>query len=392
MPMPMHDDLIYLDGAATSFPKPPAVAQAVADHLAREAVNPGRAGFDLAVAAGRRLDALRADLGRFCGNPADDADRTILCANATDALNTVLAGVLRPGDHAVSTVMDHNSALRPLWMLRERAGVDFDLAPADGRGLVDPADVAALLRPETRLVVMTHASNVCGAVQPVAEVGRLCRERGVLFVLDAAQSAGRLPVDMATQMIDAVAVTGHKGLMGPTGTGALVLGPGVEVASTRWGGTGVRSAERAHLDSYPYRLEAGTPNASGLAGLAAGLAWVRSQGPANLLRHEQELVRRAADGCRAVPGVRLHGPWADPSCRDQAPTLSLTIDGREPDDVGALLDVDANIAVRTGLQCAPLAHEALGTAPLGTVRVSPGPFNSAADVDRLLDALAVIAG
>jgi len=389
-----QSDLIYFDHAATSFPKPTAVTEAITDLLQGGAVNPGRSGFDLGHELGQIVDGVRAQVDRFFANPADDPNRTVFCANATDAINLVLGSLCQPGDHVVATVMDHNAVLRPLWMLREAGTISFDLAPADANGFVDPADVAALVRPETRLVIMTHASNVCGAIQPVSAVGALCRERGIPFLLDAAQSAGLLPVDMGAIGCDMVAFTGHKSLLGPTGIGGLVVGPDVELAGIRWGGTGVRSAQRAHLAEYPYRLEAGTLNTVGIVGLAAGLSWVQTKGVDVLRQQEARLADRFLTGIADHPALVVQGFAAEDGLAlgpRRLPVVSLTVAGQEPETVGMFLDADWNIAVRTGLQCAPLAHEALGTAPLGTVRFGFGPFNTPTQVDRAITALRNIA-
>ncbi len=388
--MNAESDLVYFDHAATSFPKPDAVSTAIADLLADGAVSPGRSGFDLGRELGQLIDDVRAQLDRFFANPADDPNRTVFCANATDAINLALAGLLCPGDHVVATVMDHNAVLRPLWMLREQGGISFDLAPADSNGFVDPADIAALLRPETRLVIMTHASNVCGSIQPVAAVGDLCRERSIPFLLDVAQSAGVLPIDMGAMGCDLVAFTGHKGLMGPTGIGGLVVGPDVDLRATRWGGTGVRSAQRAHLEQYPYRLEAGTLNTVGIVGLGAGLTWVQDRGLAELRQHEALLANRFLAGVNGLSGLTVHGLGsAEPPVLGDSnlPVVSITSVNKDPATLGMFLDADWNIAVRTGLQCAPQAHEALGTAPAGTVRFGFGPFNTAEQVDRAILAL-----
>jgi len=388
--MSSTDPMVYCDNAATSFPKPPNVARAMGEFLTHRAVNPGRSGFDLSLAAGRMIDEVRRRLDLMFHNPAADPNRTVFTANATDALNLALQGVCRRGDHVVGTVLEHNSVLRPLTMMKQAGLIEFDLVDCDDRGLVDPADIAAVLRPETRLVVMTHASNVCGAIQPAADVGALCRDRGVLFLLDAAQTAGLIPVDMTALHADLVAFTGHKSLMGPTGTGGLVVGPGVDILSTRWGGTGVRSEMREHPGEFPWRLEAGTLNTVGIAGLAAALDWLEEPASADRLDRERALASEFLDGCAGLDRVRIQGHGTDPTTLgpDHLPVIPLTVDGRTPEEIGLFLDVDGNIAVRTGLHCAPLAHQRLGTAPEGSVRFSFGPFNTGADVARILEALA----
>lgn len=382
--------MIYFDNAATSFPKPAVVSAALVRHLACEAVNPGRSGFDLSLVAGRRLDDLRRALAAYFVLPGADPDRVVFTGNATAALNLALQGVLEPGDHVIGSCLDHNSVLRPLHHLQER-GIEHDLAGCDAQGYVAAAAIEALIRPETRLVVLTHASNVLGTVQPVAEVGALCRDRNLLLLVDAAQTAGVIPVDMTALGIHLLAFTGHKGLMGPTGTGGLLLAPGVNVRSTIWGGTGVDSSRRSHLEEYPYRLEAGTLGTLGLAGLAAGLRWVQDQPVAET---EARLAERFLSGLDALPHVRVLGLEKGPTRWDPArrvPVFSLLIEGMSPEKAGMFLDAEWDIAVRTGLQCAPLAHQALGTAEEGTVRVSLGPLNTAAEVDTLLEALASFA-
>lgn len=378
-------ELAYLDNAATSFPKPEPVHRAV-DRTARElGVSPGRSGSDLALEAAGVMDGCRAALAALFRLPGEAPERVVFAANATDALNTAIGGVCRPGDHVVSTRLEHNSVLRPLWELTRRGVIRHDLVPCAAPGRIDPADVAAALRPETRLVVLTHASNALGTVQDAAAVGALCRERGVLLLLDAAQTAGVAPIDMAGWGVDLLAFTGHKGLLGPTGTGGLAVAPGVPIVSTRWGGTGVRSAVRGHLDEFPYRLEAGTHNLSGVAGLAAGLAWLAERGIPELAAHELALATRLARGAAALPGVRVHA-WDD---GPRVGVVALSVDGMPADEVGTRLDVDHGVLVRTGLQCAPLVHEDLGTTEArGTVRFSCGPFNTEAHVDRALAGLA----
>jgi cysteine desulfurase / selenocysteine lyase len=379
--------MIYLDNAATSFPKPPSLAEAMAKHLATQAVNPGRSGYDLSLKAGRRIDDLRQRLAQFFNHPDQNPDRVVFTSNATDALNLAIQGVCRPGDHIVATVLEHNSVLRPLFELQKK-GITHDLAPCDARGFVHPESIEALIRPETRLVIMTHASNVLGTIQPAAEVGAICRTRGIHFLLDTAQTAGVHPVDMAASGADLLAFTGHKGLLGPTGTGGLLVANNVHVSPIRWGGTGVFSAQREHPEKYPYRLEAGTLNTMGLVGLEAGLDWLQNHHPAEI---ERNLTNRLLAGLGDISSVRVLGlenGENDISLANRTAVTSILVDGMAPDKTGMFLDMEWDIAVRTGLQCAPLAHKAMGTENEGTVRISPGPFNSAEEIDCLLEALA----
>lgn len=384
---------IHLDHAATSFPKPPGVAAAMAAFLAERAVNPGRAGTDLGREAAAVVDGLRRRLDRFFNNPARDPDRCVFTANATDALNLAIGGLCRPGDHVVTTAAEHNSVLRPLHERADREGLVLDIAPCDGEGRIDPDDVAARLRGDTRLVVVNHASNVCGTVQPVAAIAAACAARGVPVLLDAAQSAGSVPVDMEALGVAMVAFTGHKGLLGPTGTGGLVVGPGVDLAPTRTGGTGVRSADLRQPRDYPFRLEAGTLNGVGLAGLAAGLDWLEERGLRAVAEHERALADRFLAGLLELPRVRVEGCGGRRPARldaDRTAVVSLNVDGLDPAMVGEFLDVDGHLGVRTGLHCAPLMHQALGTAPAGAVRFAFGPFNTEDHVDRALAALGAV--
>ncbi|RKZ18734.1 cysteine desulfurase, partial [bacterium] len=374
--------MIYLDHAATSFPKPPTVAEAISGHLASRAVNPGRAGYDLALAAAADIDDLRRHFDRFFNNPAADPDRCVFTANATDALNLAIAGLCQRGDHVITTVIEHNSVLRPLHALQRQGLIEWTAVPCDGQGRVDPTDIESALRPHTALAVFGHASNVCGAIQPVAAMAAICRSRGVTVLLDAAQTAGSHPVDMTTLGVDMVAFTGHKGLLGPTGTGGLLVGPEVEIRSTRWGGTGTRSAEADHPRSWPYRLEAGTLNSVGLTGLAAALDWLKDEGCADVAAHEHGLADRFLEGCRELRGLSVVGmgePRPANLGPDRLPVVAVNLAAHDPHTVGQFLDLEHGLAVRTGLHCAPLMHRALGTAPAGAVRFSFGPFNTSED-------------
>ncbi|MDH4270343.1 MAG: aminotransferase class V-fold PLP-dependent enzyme [Candidatus Aminicenantes bacterium] len=381
------DKMIYLDNSATSFPKPESVYIFMDQFYRRSGVNPGRSGYDLCMEAGEMLDATRKLLTRFFNGR--DPNRLCFCYNATDALNLIIFGTLKEGDHAITTTLEHNSVLRPLFHLTKDAGVEVDFVPFDGAGFVDPEEIRRRFRRTTRLVIVNHGSNVIGTVQPVREIGRYCREHGIPFAIDASQTAGQVPIDLQEDCVDIIAFTGHKSLLGPTGIGGLYVGENITVRQTRAGGTGVRSAERFHLDEYPYRLEYGTPNILGAAGLNAGVTWIQEHGMASISAHEIKLTAVLRDGLRETKGVTL---YCQDNLRNHLSVLSFNIDGLEASDAGTMLDVDFNIACRTGLHCAPLVHEQLGTARIkGSVRLGIGPFNTEDHIHTAVKAVAEIA-
>jgi len=379
--------LIYLDNGATSFPKPEVVYTAMDTFYRQYGVNPGRSGFDLCLEAGSLVDRTRKLLRDFFGGT--DPNRLVFGYNSTDALNLAIFGLLGPGDHAITTHLEHNSVLRPLYHLSQYGDVEVSHVPFDGRGFVSAEDIRAHLRPNTRLVAVNHGSNVIGTLQPIADIGRMCRENGVSFLVDASQTAGMVPIDIQEQNIDVVCFTGHKSLMGPMGIGGMYVREGVEIRHTRAGGTGVRSAKRAHLDEYPYRMEYGTPNLPGIAGLNAGLKWVQQRGLSDIFRHEMDLAARLREHLSAIEGVRL---YCQDSLEGHISVILFNIDGLEALDVGTMLDVDYGIACRTGLHCAPLVHEQLGTDKIhGGVRFGIGPLNTIADIDAAGEAVREIA-
>ena len=382
----MAERLIYLDNAATTFPKPPSVLAEMTETYCRMGVSPGRGGYDLATEAEALVQRTREKVAGFFG--ALDPNRVTFAANATDALNLAIQGVLAPGGHVVATRLEHNSVLRPLHHLREKGWIDYDLIPFDGRGFVNPDDIADAIRPQTRLVIVCHASNVLGTVQPIPEIGRICAERGVPLIIDAAQSAGVVPIDMSGWRVAGVAFTGHKSLLGPCGIGGLVLDPGLEIASTRFGGTGVDSKSLVHTQTFPHRLEAGTLNLLGIIGLSAGVDYILKEGIEAIHGREMVLLKKLYEGLSQLDRVEIYGPGDRSS---HVALMTVNVKGIAPEDVGMILDGDFNIAVRAGLHCAPLLHEALGTYPQGAVRFSLGPFNTAEDIDRTLEAMTVIA-
>jgi cysteine desulfurase/selenocysteine lyase len=377
--------IIYLDNAATTFPKPREVLDRMIEGYAARGVSPGRGGYDLALEAEDLVSAARKRLQDFFGG--EDPERVIFAANATDALNMVIQGLVKPGDHVVSSQLEHNSVLRPLQHLREKGLIDYDLVPFDSQGFINPDDVSRAIRPQTRFVVLTHASNVLGTLQPVEAVGAICRERGIPLILDAAQSAGLAPIDLSRWGASAMAFTGHKSLLGPTGIGGLVLSHTLEIATTRFGGTGIDSQDLHHTQTYPHRLEAGTLNFLGILGLMAGLDYLADRGIESILRKERSLAWRLRQGLAGLERVRLYGPE---SMDRSLGILLANVEGMNPADVGTILDGDFDIATRVGLQCAPLVHERLGTGRAGGVRFSVGPFNTEEEIDQTVEAMAAV--
>ena len=381
------EKLIYLDNGATTFPKPEEVYRMMDSSYRSFGVNPGRSGYDLCLLAGGLVEETRKLLTAFFHGT--DPNRLIFSYNATDALNLAIAGSLRPGDHAITTNLEHNSVLRPLYHLSKFDNVEVDHVAFDSRGFVDPDEFLRKMKKNTRLVAVNHGSNVIGTVQPIAEIGKYCRERGITFLIDASQTAGKVPVDIEAMNVDVVAFTGHKSLMGPMGIGGLYVREGIDIRHTRAGGTGVRSAVRTHLEEYPYRLEYGTPNLPGIAGLNAGVKWLNQQGVSKIHRQEFALLKMLKDGLKNIEGVVL---YCQDDLDDHIGVLASNIEGLEAQDTGTMLDVDYNIACRTGLHCAPLVHEQLGTDKIhGTVRFGIGPFNTEEDIAVAIGAVQEIA-
>ncbi len=379
------DELIYLDNAATAWPKPQVVYDFMVDFYRRCGVNPGRSGFDLAIEAGTIVDGLRQKLTHFFGGDETVPERLCFTYNATDALNLLIQGALKEGDHVISTNVEHNSVIRPINCMVRDHGVEATYVPFNGAGFVDPDDIKAAIKSNTKLVIVNHGSNVIGTIQPIEEIGRICHEAGVLFAIDASQTAGVIPINMRQMHIDIVAFTGHKALMATTGIGGLCIREHVELAQTRSGGTGVRSAYPYHLEEYPFRMEYGTPNVVGIAALDAGLGWIKEQGMDNIYQREHKLIEKLVDGFREIDRVEI---YCCDSLENHLSTVTINVDGIDAGDVGIMLDVEYNIATRTGLHCAPLVHEQLGLIPRhGGVRFSIGAFNTEAHVDAAIAAM-----
>lgn len=395
----------YFDNAATSFPKPPAVADAMHRYMTGNGA-PGRGAYDAAREAGRLMRQCRERINRLING--ENPDHVVFTHNTTDALNLAIKGVLdaararRPNAplHVVSTVMEHNSVLRPMNAVLDRwgrgQGFSWTRVPVDPEtGIADSADLRAAIRPgETVLVAVNHASNVSGSIQPAAEIGRICRESGALYLLDGAQSLGHIGVDVRSMNVDLLAMPGHKGLLGPTGTGALYIRPGTEdrVATLREGGTGNVSELESHPRMMPERYEAGSHNIVGIVGLSEGVAWLLERGIDAVREHEIRLMQVVLDAVEAgkLPGLRMLGPRIP---EQRVAVFSFVHDELSPQEMATILEAEFGILTRAGLHCAPLAHQTFGTSPPGgggAVRLSFGPFLTERDVEHAVQSLGVI--
>ena len=376
--------MIYLDNAATTRPKPPGVAEAVTAAMDGWG-NCGRGAHPEALAAARTVYGLREKLAGLFG--CERPDHVCFTSNSTMALNIAVSGLLGPGDHVISTDLEHNSVLRPLYRL-ERQGVGLDFVPADSRGRIDYGDFERLLRPNTRAVVCTHASNLTGDMVDISRVGGFCHAHGLLFILDASQTAGVFPIDMAEQHIDVVCFTGHKSLLGPQGTGGLCVREGVDIRPFAVGGTGVQSFLESQPEEYPARLEAGTLNSHGLAGLSAAVDFLLETGLDSIRAHETALARRFYGQVREIPGVTVYGDFTE---TERAPVVTLNIGGVDSGEVSDELAERFGIATRPGAHCAPRLHRALGTTEQGAVRFSWSYFNTEAETDAAAEAVRILA-
>jgi cysteine desulfurase family protein len=380
--------MIYFDNAATSWPKPSGVAEAMVHFLNEIGANPGRAAHRRAVDAGRIVYGAREAVAELFHAP--DPLRVTFGHNVTEALNLALRGLLRPGDHMVTSSMEHNSMMRPLRAL-ESHGVEVTVVGCSPQGVLDPADVEAAMCPHTRLVALNHASNVVGTLLPVAEVGAICHEHDVLLLVDAAQTGGAYPVDVQADQIDLLGFTGHKSLGGPMGTGGLIVGERVDEKQLEplvCGGTGSRSEHEVQPDFLPDRCESGTPNAVGLAGLQVGVRWVLAQGVDVIRAHEVALAQRLIEGLQSIPGVAVYGTL---DAELQTATISFNVAGIASSEMGLRLDDEHGIMCRVGLHCAPAAHRTIGTFPGGTVRFGLSGFNTVDEVETALAAIEALA-
>ena len=381
---------IYLDNAATTFPKPESVWQAVDDYQRRLGAPAGRSAYHEAAEVERIIEQCRARIAALIG--AEGPRQIVFTLNGTDSLNLAIHGVLRPGDHVITSVCEHNSVLRPLRQWQDRGDVRVTYIRCDESGYINADDIRSAIQPRTRLIALVHASNVTGAVQPLAEVGAIAREQEVLFLIDAAQSLGHVPVDVTQLGCDLLAAPGHKGLYGPLGTGMLYFARGVEaeLVPMRQGGTGTRSDEDIQPMSVPDRFESGNLNAPGIVGLNAGVAEVQRRGLEAIGAHERQLTEPLLAGLAEIRGLSIYGPRAWQAGR-RVGVVSFNLENFEPQELAALLDATRSIQVRAGIHCAPRMHQALGTSPRGTVRISFGLLNTVDDVNAVLEVLREIA-
>jgi len=376
--------MIYFDNACTSFPKPPTVLEAIKDYWLHVGSSPGRSGHRLALEAGRLIFEARENLAQLFNVPK--SERIVFTANATEALNLAITGLLSEGDHVIVPSTEHNSVMRPLNHLSKKRIIGLSIVPCSKRGDIDLDSLRRSIGKNTRLIVVNHASNVIGTITPLEEIRRIAED--VPLLVDAAQSAGAVPIDIEALGIDLLAFTGHKSLYGPQGTGGLFIRKGIDLRPLRRGGTGSRSESWDHPDFLPDRYESGTPNTLGITGLGAGVQFVLDQGVDAIRRHEMALTERLLEGLNEIEGVTVYGP-GNPG--RQTPTVSITVRGKEVSEVGHRLDRDFGIMTRVGLHCNPGTHKTIGTFPHGTVRLSMGYFNTEQEVAQVLDAVHKIA-
>lgn len=377
--------MIYLDNAATSWPKPDSVYREMIESMKECGANPGRSGHRMAIRASEKVYECRENLASLFG--IADPLRIVFTSNATEAINLAVKGLLTPGDHVILSSMEHNAVVRPLKKL-EIAGVELDIVNTDADGRVDARDIAGRLKKNTKLLIVTHASNVTGTINDLAPLGRLAKEHKIYFMVDAAQTAGNYPVDAGLLHIDLLAFPGHKGLLGPQGTGGLYVRHGLRLDTLKEGGTGSISESLWQPDFLPDRFESGTLNTPGIAGLNEGIKFILETGIDNIQDHEKQLAGYMLEGLDEIRKVRVYGSR---KLQNRIGVISITIDGKDCQEVCHELDEKYNIAARGGLHCAYLAHKAIGTQITGTIRFSIGFFNTIKDIDKTLTAVQAIA-
>ncbi|MGD9568239.1 MAG: aminotransferase class V-fold PLP-dependent enzyme [Sedimentibacter sp.] len=378
--------MIYLDNAATTYPKPKTVYQGVMRAMTEYGANPGRGSHAMAIEGARVIYETRELMAQLFN--IDDPMKVIFTFNATDGLNQGIKGVLNPGDHVITTTMEHNSVLRPIKEL-EKYGVENTIVQCGKDGMVNVEDIRAKIKSNTKLVVTTHVSNLTGTIMPIEEIGQMCKEKNILYLVDGSQSAGVLDIDMKKFNIHLLAVPGHKGLLGPQGTGALLINCDAEIKQLKEGGTGSESSSMFQPNFYPDKLEAGTHNLPGIAGLNAGLKYILNRGTKSIYSHEKKLLDVFINELKKNAKIEIYGPKDIDNRCGVVPINILDVDSSE---VAFKLDTEYNIAVRPGLHCAPLAHKTIGTEKIGAVRFGVGPFNNKSDIMAAVKALNEISG
>jgi len=369
--------MIYLDNAATSYPKPQGVYDEILNCMKNYAANPGRGSHDMSLTAATKIIECRHEISTFFKIP--NLFNVVFTSNATEGLNIAIKGLLKRGDHVISTIIEHNSVLRPLNSLT-RHGVQVSLIGVDEKGYVNIEDMKKEIRKNTKAIIVNHASNVLGTIQRIKEIGQIAKDNGIIFIVDASQSAGIISIDVIRDNIDILAFPGHKGLLGPQGTGGLYIRDGITLEEFKVGGTGSNSHSMLQPDFLPDKFESGTLNTPGIAGLCEGLKFIKNVGRRNIQKHEEALLEYLLKELKKLPHVKIYG---SDTVENRCAVVSINIEGLDSSDAGYLLN-SKGIAVRTGFHCAPLIHGIMGTNKSGTVRVSPGYFNTFEDIETIV--------
>ena len=378
--------MIYLDNAATTFPKPECVYTAMDKFLRERCANPGRAGYRMSVETEQEIVKARVTLAKFLG--IKHPERMIFTFNATDALNMGIKGLLCEGDHVITSNLEHSSVSRPLTGLEKHGVITVTRVANSDDGFINADDIRNAIEANTKLIVCTHASNALGTIQPIREIGGVAREKEIMFMVDAAQTTGVCDIDVETQRIDMLAFTGHKGPFGPPGIGGLYVGENVRLQAWREGGTGFEPESLSQPETLPFKLESGTPNSVGIVGLRTGIEFCIKEGTDTIRTHERDLALRLIKGLEADDRFKIYGGRDE---NEKVGIVSLNIKGLNPGEVAAILDNRFNVAVRPGMHCAPHIHREIGTFPEGTIRVSPGYFNTVNDIEETISGLKAIA-
>ena len=369
------DFVTYFDNAATSFPKPDIVYNSIMDVMKNYGANPGRSGHKLALKLGREIFETRELIAKLFNikNPMN----IIFTFNCTESLNLGIKGILQKGDHVITTSMEHNSVLRPLTALKKE-GIETTIVKGDLMGRIDPIDIEKSIKKNTKLIITTHVSNLTGTIMPIDAIGKIAKKNGIYYMVDAAQSAGVYDIDVEKMNIDMLAFPGHKGLLGPQGTGGLYIREGLYIKEMQQGGTGSISHLLTQPDIRPDKYESGTPNGPGIVGVGAGINYILQEGIENIRKHEEELTKHFIEEVSKIEGVRIYGPL---DIKKQAAVVPINIGDEDSSEISYILDQDYDIEVRPGLHCAPLAHKTIGTFEQGVVRFSFGPFNTHEEIE-----------